>query len=162
MNENTETKKSPVKTVAKIAGATVGGFVILLAGVGIGMADNSESAAQVAAQEPKTVTKTVEAEPKVVTKTKEVEVPVEKEVEVEKKVADPSCAKALDYSDELIEYFGEALDSAADSIGYAMELDVESLDAETAKLEELTPKVETARANYDAEAATCRASKEEK
>lgn len=130
--------KKDKKKIWLIAG---GALVLMSLGFGMGQSaageESSTPPVQAEAPEVKTETKTVT-----------------EEVEVEK--TPQSCIDALDYGDELIGYFSEALESAADSMGYAMDFDWDSLDGETAKLEKLTPKVEEARSNYDTAAAECR------
>lgn len=67
-----------------------------------------------------------------------------------------ACLDALDYSDKLTEYFVEALGIAGDSIMNASTFDLDALDANTAELEAMTPKVESARGDYDVAATECR------
>lgn len=103
-----------------------------------------------------------EPTPETVTVTKEVEVPVEKivteEVEVEVPVTPEACLEALDLNEqgfdlasEAMGYMGEALDAAAN-------FDIAGLEAATAELEVVNPKMTALADPMNAAKAECRAS----
>lgn len=67
-----------------------------------------------------------------------------------------ACLTALDDAEHLESLTVEALDSAGNAMRAAASYDAAGIDAETAKMEALTPKVAAARAAYETSAAECR------
>lgn len=129
----------PKRGVGRKVLAVIIPVLAFIIGAGIATAGASTAPAEVAEPEVRTET---------VTETETVEV----------ETTPDACVDALNAADDLTEYFGEAIVSAADSVGYAGTFDSDALDAETKKLEELTPKIEDARAEYDLASIECRAS----
>ena len=73
--------------------------------------------------------------------------------------ADPPsvCTDALGSAEDIDDILSQAIDSSSRSIEYAIDLNADGLDEETALIEELTPKVEEARINFAVQSTDCRA-----
>lgn len=103
-----------------------------------------------------------EPETETVTVTKEVEVPVEKiiteQVEVEVPVTPEACLEALDLSEQGFGLASEAMGYMSDAMTAASTFDIVALEAATAELEVLNPKLTALSDPMNAAKAECRAS----
>lgn len=70
-----------------------------------------------------------------------------------------SCIEALDAAENVIAYASQSLDIVADSFEAVSEFDVDRVEANTKKMEALTPKIAVQRDVYNPAAEDCRASK---
>lgn len=91
--------------------------------------------------------------------TREVEVPVEKIVEkkVDVPVTPAACIAALDEAEALNQINIEAFGVVADMFDAASSFDVSGMNAGSAELDALQPKVASKVADYNEEATACRA-----
>jgi hypothetical protein len=120
----------------------------LLVGLGIGSAgksapDDAATASAPAATVTATVTTTAPAATVTTTAPPRTKTPA-------------ACAKALDLAEQIVNYAGDAVGAAGESLDAASRLDAEAMQAQTAKIEAITPKTSAAIAKYKPLAQACR------